>query len=111
MGQELTIQKHRIHWKQDTNGSRINNTENKTRMSHRIHWKQDTNGSRINNTLETRHEWVRNNAEYIGNKTRMGQELTIQKHRIHWKQDTNGSRINNTETQNTLETRHEWVKN
>ena len=41
----------------------------------------------------------------------MSQELTIQKHRIHWKQDTNGSRINNTETQNTLETRHEWVKN
>jgi hypothetical protein len=41
----------------------------------------------------------------------MGQELTIQKHRIHWKQDTNESRINNAETQNTLETRHEWVKN
>jgi hypothetical protein len=41
----------------------------------------------------------------------MSQELTIQKHRIHWKQDTNESRINNAETQNTLETRHEWVKN
>ena len=96
MGQELTIQKHRIHWKQDTNESIINNTETQ-------------------NTLETRHEWVKNwqyrNTEYTGNKTRMGQELTIQKHRIHWKQDTNESRINNTETQNTLETRHEWVKN